>query len=123
MRIPTQTQMALQHLFSSLIVSVYTVHLVYNCITLLLLPPHAPSTSSRSSSRTCKPKPIQLSEITGLSVQFWFSPFRTPNRTVRTVLPGSGSGSENSPNRTDGPVRGPGKSSPEPDRTEPRQPY
>jgi hypothetical protein len=61
------------------------------------------------------PKPIQLSEITGFLVQFWFSPFRTLNQTIRTVLLGSGSGSEIFLNWTDGPVWGSGKSTPEPD--------
>jgi hypothetical protein len=44
--------------------------------------------------------PNLCGRITGFSVRFWFSPWRTPNRTVRTVLSGSGSGSEKSPNQT-----------------------
>ena len=64
-----------------------------------------------------------LSEIMGFSVQFWFSPWRTPNQTVRTILSGSGSGSEISLNWTISPVQGSGKTTHEPDQTEPQHPY
>jgi hypothetical protein len=71
----------------------------------------------------CEPaNPNLCGRITGFSVRFWFSPWRTPNQTVRTILSGSGSGSEISPNRTDGPVQGSVKTTPEPDRTGPRHP-
>ena len=70
----------------------------------------------RSSRTSGNPNPNVL------SVRFRFGEALNLNWTERTVRVGSGSGSGIFPNWTDGPVWGLGKFTPEPDRTEPRQP-
>ena len=78
----------------------------------------SPHLASGSGSRFANPANLNPNI---LSVRFGFGEALNLNRTERTVRVGSGSGSGIFPNRTDGPVQGLEKFTPEPDRTEPRQ--